>query len=43
MKTELKKLGGLKDFPSKFESFENQLSDISKEITTIRRSMDHLK
>jgi len=43
MKTELKKLGGLKDLPSKFESFENQLSDISNEITTIRSNMDHLK
>jgi len=43
MKTELKKIGGLKDLPRKFESFENQLSDIFKEITTIRSSMDHLK
>jgi len=33
----------LKDLPSKFESFENQLSDIFKEITTIRSNKDHLK
>jgi len=43
MKSELKKLGGLKDSPSKFKSFENQLSNILNEITTIRSSMDHLK
>ena len=43
MKTELKKLGGLKDLPSKFERFENQLSDIFKKITTIRSNLDHLK
>ena len=43
MKTELKNLGGLKDLPSKFESFENQLSDILNEITTIGSNMDHLK
>jgi len=43
MKTELKKLGGLKDLPSKFESFESQLSNILNEITTIRSNMDHLK
>jgi len=43
VKTELKKLGGLKDLPSIFESFENQLSDILNEITTIRSNMDHLK
>ena len=43
VKTEWKKLGGLKDLPSIFESFENQLSDILNEITTIRSNMDHLK
>jgi len=43
MKTELKKLGGLKDLLSKFERFENQLSDIFKKITTIRSNLDHLK
>jgi len=43
MKTELKKLGGLKGLPSKFESFENKLSDILNEIITIRSNMDHLK
>jgi len=43
MKTELKKLGGLKHLPSKVESFENQLSNILNEITTIRSNMDHLK
>jgi len=43
MKTELKKLGGLKDLPSKFESFENQLSNILNEITTIRTNRDHLR
>ena len=42
MKTELKKLGGLKDLPSKCESFENQLSNIY-EITTIRSNTDQLK
>jgi len=43
MKTELKKIADLKDLPSTFESFENQLSDILNEITTIRNSIDHLK
>ena len=43
MKTELKKLVGLKHLPSKFESFQNQLSDILNEITTIRSNLDHLK
>ena len=43
MKTELKKLGGLKDLPNKFKSFENQLSNILNEITTIRSNMHHLK
>jgi len=43
IKTELKKLGGLKDLPSKCESFEKQLFDIFEEITTIRSKMDHLK
>jgi len=43
MKTELKKLGGLKDLPSKFESFENHLSDILNEITTIRSNVNHLE
>jgi len=42
MKTEMKKLGSLKDLPSKCESFENQLSNLY-EITTIRSSMVHLK
>jgi len=43
MKTELKKLSGLKDLPSKFESFKNQLSNTLNEITTIRSNVDHLK
>ena len=32
-----------KDVPSKFESFENQRSNILNEITTFRSNMDHLK
>jgi len=43
MKSELKKLGGLKDLPKKIECHEIQLSNIFKEITTIKSNMDHLK